>query len=219
MGVTLPITMVRVSVLLVLALFCIAASAKRPSGGGNGEKPEKPENGGNGGNKPNKPGNGGGNKPNGNKPNGNKHNGNKPNGNKPNGGGNKPNKPNKPVTCDVATNFPCLLTGDQCVDGTKGPTCQKGDMTSMPEMPACNTACGDSCACLLGRCVCGGEVIDEMDLSMGDMWKIVNCAAEAVGHVKKGCKKDCLMSNASLQGCSECVLMKTQCLLVSAGMA
>merc|ERR1711992_215965 len=138
---------------------------------------------------------------------------------KPNGGGNKPNKPNKPVTCDVATNFPCLLTGDQCVDGTKGPTCQKGDMTSMPEMPACNTECGDSCACLLGRCVCGGEVINEKDLSMGDMWKIVNCAAEAVGHVKKGCKKDCLMSNASLQGCSECVLMKTQCLLVSAGMA
>merc|ERR1712241_227110 len=100
MGVTL--NMVRVSVLLVLTLLCIAASAKRPNGneeestGGNkpsGNKPNKPGNG--GGNKPNKPGNGGGNKPN------------KPN--KPgNGGG---NKPGRPVKCDVATNFPCLLTG------------------------------------------------------------------------------------------------------------
>merc|ERR1719220_937810 len=175
--------MVRVSVLLVLALFCIAASAKRPSGA-----------------------NGGGNKPNGNG-------GGKPNGN---GGGNKPNRPEK---CNITTNFPCLLSGGQCGEGDKGPSCQKGNMTSMPEMPACNTQCGDSCACLLGRCVCGGDVIDEMDLSMEDMWKIVNCAAEAVGNVKKGCKKDCMTSNASLQGCSECVLMKTKCLLVSAGMA
>merc|ERR1712241_898565 len=215
MGVTL--TMVRVSVLLVLTLLCIAASAKRPNGnneeestGGNkpsGNKPNKPNKPGNGGgngggNKPNKPNNGGGNKPN------------KPN--KPgNGGG---NKPGRPVKCDVATNFPCLLTGDQCVEGDKGPSCQKGDMTTMPVMPSCNTQCGDSCACLLGRCVCGGDVIDDMDLSMEDMWKIVNCAAESVGQVKKGCKKDCLTSNATLQGCSECVLMKTKCLQASAGM-
>merc|ERR1711992_432496 len=201
MGVTL--NMVRVSVLLVLTLLCIAASAKRPNGneeessGGNKPSGNKPS-----GNKPNKPGNGGGNKPN------------KPN--KPgNGGG---SKPGRPVKCDVATNFPCLLTGDQCVEGDKGATCQKGDMTTMPVMPSCNTQCGDSCACLLGRCVCGGGVIDEMDLSMEDMWKIVNCAAESVGQVKKGCKKDCLTSNATLQGCSECVLMKTKCLQASAGM-
>merc|ERR1712241_1251348 len=217
MGVTL--NMVRVSVLLVLTLLCIAASAKRPNGneeestGGNKPSGNKPSGNKPSGNKPNKPGNGGGNKP-----------------NKPgNGGGNKPNKPNKPgngggnkpgrpVKCDVATNFPCLLTGDQCVEGDKGPSCQKGDMTTMPVMPSCNTACGDSCACLLGRCVCGGDVIDDMDLSMEDMWKIVNCAAESVGQVKKGCKKDCLTSNATLQGCSECVLMKTKCLQASAGM-
>merc|ERR1712001_692383 len=136
MGVTL--TMVRVSVILVLAVLCIAAAAKKPSGSGG--KPGKPEGTGGKPNKPNKPGN-----------------------------GNKPNKPGKPVTCDVATNFPCLFTGDQCVDGDDGPTCQKGDMTGMPEMPTCNTQCGESCACLLGRCVCGGEVSDEMDLSMGDM--------------------------------------------------
>merc|ERR1711994_1172770 len=197
MGVTL--TMVRVSVLLVLTLLCIAASAKKPNGNNEEESTggNKPS-----GNKPSKPGNGGGNKPN------------KPN--KPgNGGG---NKPGRPVKCDVATNFPCLLTGDQCVEGDKGPSCQKGDMTTMPVMPSGNTQCGDSCACLLGRCVCGGDVIDEMDLSMEDMWKIVNCAAESVGNVKKACKKDCLTSNATLQGCSECVLMKTKCLQVSAGM-
>merc|ERR1712223_2078852 len=102
--VNLTLTMVRVSVLLVLALFCIAASAKRPSGG--------------------------------NKPNGNKPNGNKPNGNKPNGGGNKP----KPVTCDVATNFPCLLFGKECVEGDKGPTCQK-PASIQPVMPPCITDC------------------------------------------------------------------------------
>merc|ERR1712066_1119849 len=107
---------------------------------GNGEKPNKPEK----PEKPNKPGNG--NKPN--KPN-KPGNGNKPN--KPNkpGNGNKPNKPNKPekpekpekepVTCDLATNFPCLMMGGQCVDGDDGPTCEKGDM--MPEMPACDPEC------------------------------------------------------------------------------
>merc|ERR1712083_18254 len=195
MGVV-TLTMVRVSVILVLAVLCIAAAAKKPSGSGG--KPGKPEGTGGKPNKPNKPGNG-------NKPN-------KPN--KP-GNGNKPNKPGKPVTCDVATNFPCLLMGDQCVDGDDGPTCQKGDMTAMPEMPTCNTQCGESCACLLGRCVCGGEVIDEMDLSMGDMWAIVNCAAEAVSQVKKACKNDCMKDGATLQGCSECVLYKTKCLQAS----
>ena len=104
--------------------------------------------------------------------------------------------------------------GDQCTDGDKGPTCKKGGTTGMPEMPSCSTDCGDSCVCLLGRCVCG-EVTSETDLSMGDMWKIVNCAAETVGKVKKACKNDCMNDDSSLQGCSECVLMKTKCLQAS----
>ena len=102
------------------------------------------------------------------------------------------------------------MKGEMCVNGTKGPTCQAAE-TNMT-MPACSPSCGDSCACLLGRCVCGGEVIDEMDLSMGDMWKIVNCAAETVGKVKKGCKDDCMKDGATLQGCTECVVSKTKCL-------
>merc|ERR550532_3498607 len=155
--------MVRVSVILVFAALCLAATARKPQGGGNGgNKPEKPQGGGNGGNKPEKPQGGGtsGNKPqkpekpnkpgNGNKPNkpnkpGNGGNG----GNKP--GGNKPNKPNKPMSCDLATNWPCLMKGEMCVNGTKGPTCQAAE-TNMT-MPACSPSCGDSCACLLGRCV------------------------------------------------------------------
>ena len=106
------------------------------------------------------------------------------------------------------------MKGDQCTDGDDGPTCQKANTTGMPEMPDCNPVCGDGCSCLLGRCVCG-EVTSETDLSMGDMWKIVNCAAETVGKVKKACKNDCMKDDSSLQGCSECVLMKTKCLQAS----
>merc|ERR1719192_2628217 len=139
--------MVRVSVILVFAALCLAATARKPQGGGNGgNKPEKPQGGGNGGNKPEKPQGGGtsGNKPQKpkkpNKP-GNGGNG----GNKP--GGNKPNKPNKPMSCDLATNWPCLMKGEMCVNGTKGPTCQAAE-TNMT-MPACSPSCGDGCACLL----------------------------------------------------------------------
>ena len=89
-------------------------------------------------------------------------------------------------------------------------------MTAMPEMPTCNTECASDCACLLGRCVCWGDVIDEMDLSMGDMWKIVNCAADIGGKVKKACKNDCTTDDATLQSCTECVQTKTKCLQASA---
>ena len=53
--------MVRVSVILVFAALCLAATARKPGG----NKPEKPQGGGNGGNKPEKPQGGGtsGNKP------------------------------------------------------------------------------------------------------------------------------------------------------------
>merc|ERR1719361_1750105 len=121
--------MVRVSVILVFAALCLAATARKPQGGGNGgNKPEKPQGGGNSGNKPQKP-----EKPN--KP----GNGNKPNKpNKPNKR-NKPNKPNKPMSCDLATNWPCLMKGEMCVNGTKGPTCQAAE-TNMT-MPACSPSC------------------------------------------------------------------------------
>ena len=98
--------------------------------------------------------------------------------------------------------------GGQCVDGDDGPTCQKGDM--MPEMPACDPECAADCSCLLGRCVCEG------DGSMGDMWKIVNCAADIGGKVKKACKNDCSKDDATLQSCTECVKTKTKCLQGSA---
>ena len=74
--------MVRVSVILVFAALCLAATARKPQGGGNGgNKPEKPQGGGNGGNKPEKPQGGG-------------NGGNKPE--KPQGGGTSGNKPQKP---------------------------------------------------------------------------------------------------------------------------
>ena len=48
--------MVRVSVILVFAALCLAATARKPQGGGNGgNKPEKPQGGGTSGNKPQKP--------------------------------------------------------------------------------------------------------------------------------------------------------------------
>merc|ERR1719433_402106 len=131
--------MVRVSVILVFAALCLVATAKKPGGGG-GNKPEKPEggNGGNGGNKPEKPekpegGNGG-------------NGGNKPE--KPEGG-NGGNKPDKPMSCDVATNWPCLMKGDICVEGTDGATCQEAE-TNMT-MP------------------CTG-------LTMPDVWSMIGCA-------------------------------------------
>ena len=100
--------------------------------------------------------------------------------------------------------------GGQCVDGDDGPTCQKGDTTTMPEMPTCNPECAADCSCLLGRCVCDG------DGSMGDMWKIINCAADIGGKVKKACKNDCSKDDATLQSCTECVSTKTKCLQASA---
>merc|ERR1711997_1180646 len=187
MGVNLTLTMVRVSVLLVLALFCIAASAKKPSGG---------------------------NKPNGNKPNGNKPNGNKPNGNKPNGGGNKP----KPVTCDVATNFPCLLFGQECVEGNKGPTCQKPE-TILPAMPPCTTTCEPPCFCIMAQCFCPPDVTtNPTALSMSDLWKTLSCASDAVGTVKsKACKQSCMMEDSDVVTCSTCVVSQTDCLAGVAG--
>merc|ERR1712158_184900 len=233
--------MVRVSVLLLLAVLCIAASAK-PNGDGNGEKPEngggnkpeKPE-------KPNKPGNGGkpenggGNKPEKpNKPNKpekpNKPNKpekpekpNKPNKpekpNKPNGnGGGKPNgngggnKPNKPVKCNITTNFPCSLFGQECVEGDKGPSCEKLE-TTMTVMPVCDPECSPGCYCIWGQCFCPADLMGGTDLSMDVMWKMMSCASEAVGSVKsKACKKDCMMEDSDLDSCSTCVLSTTECL-------
>jgi len=102
------------------------------------------------------------------------------------------------------------MTGDMCVDGDKGPSCQKGDDT-MPEMPSCNPACSSDCGCVLGNCVCLGEV-SETGISSGDLWKIIGCAAEAVGKVKKSCKKECSMKGSTLAGCTQCVYEDTKCL-------
>merc|ERR1712088_83723 len=199
-------------------------NGEKPSGGGN--KPNKPGNGGgNGGgngngnkpNKPNKPENGGGNEPN--KPeNGG---GNKPN--KPgNGGGNKPNKPgngggNKPVTCDLATNFPCVMFGQECVDGDKGPTCQKPE-TTMPVMPPCAVECLPGCFCVMSQCFCPPEVMGDTDLSMEDLWKTLSCASNAVGNVKsKDCKDSCMKEDSDIVSCSTCVVSTTDCLAGVAG--
>merc|ERR1711874_696319 len=145
MGVIL--TMVRVSVILVFAALCLVATAKKPGGGGGNkpEKPEKPEggNGGNGGNKPEKP-----------------------------EGGNGGNKPKKPMSCDVATNWPCLMKGDICVDGTDGATCQEAE-TNMT-MP------------------CSG-------LTMPDVWSMIGCAGQASSSMKsKECKESCMGDTSSL---------------------
>merc|ERR1711936_655121 len=210
------LTMVRVSVILVFAALCLAATARKPQGGGNGgNKPEKPQGGGNGGNKPEKPQGGGtsGNKPQKpekpNKP-GNGGNG----GNKP--GGNKPNKPNKPMSCDLATNWPCLMKGEMCVNGTKGPTCQAAE-TNMT-MPACSPSCGDSCACLLGRCVFGGDPVNDGDIGMADLWNIIGCAGDAASTVKsKECKESCMGDSSSLEACSLCVAYGTPCMAAALG--
>merc|ERR1712073_144012 len=156
----------------------------KPEGGngGNGgnkpEKPEKPEggNGGNGGNKPEKPeGGNGGNKPE--KPE-------KPN--KPGG-----NKPNKPMSCDVATNWPCLMKGDVCVEGTDGATCQEAE-TNMT-MP------------------CSG-------LTMPDVWSMIGCAGQASSSMKsKECKESCMGDTSSLVTCTECVATLTPCLQAALG--
>ena len=74
--------MVRVSVILVFAALCLAATARKPGG----NKPEKPQGGGNGGNKPEKPQGGG------------------TSGNKPQ----KPEKPNKELIFFFSPLFHCL---------------------------------------------------------------------------------------------------------------
>ena len=75
--------MVRVSVILVFAALCLAATARKPGG----NKPEKPQGGGNGGNKPEKPQGGG------------------TSGNKPQ----KPEKPNKELIFFFSPLFHCFI--------------------------------------------------------------------------------------------------------------
>ena len=114
--------------------------------------------------------------------------------------------------CDVASNWPCLLTGDQCVEGDKGPSCQKGNMTAMPVMSSCDPECDEGCYCFLSKCFCPADV-SEMDQSVEDLWKIMSCASDAIGNVKgKACKKDCMMKDSDLESCSSCVFTKTKCL-------
>merc|ERR1712226_130000 len=83
----------------------------------------------------------------------------------------------------------------------------------MPVLPPCTVECPPGCICFMDRCFCPPEVMGEMDFSLGDLFKILSCATDAVGSVKsKACKKSCLMEDSDLTSCSGCVVSKTDCL-------
>ena len=114
-----------------------------------------------------------------------------------------------PCQCDVATNWPCLIKGEVCVEGTKGATCKADNTTtSLPIMPACDPVCADGCNCLLGQCVCDGDLP-----SITAAWRIIGCAGDVAGQMKKACKKDCMSEDSDLMTCSNCVILQTPCLM------